>query len=56
MEEYEIELAMKMISYAVFSSNEAQDLKIGDVKYHLRFFFTNEVLNEAQRHLTTAST
>jgi len=56
MEEYEIDLAMKMLSYVAFGSTEAQDLKVCDVKYHLRFFFTQEVMDEAQRRLTTRST
>ncbi len=56
MEEHEIELAIKMLTYAVFTSKQSQDLKAQDVIYHLRFFFSADVLDEAKRRITTAST
>lgn len=56
MKEYEITLAMKMITYSIFcSQEEIKNSKVGDVIYKLSQFFSQEVLDEAKSRLIKAN-
>lgn len=55
MNEQIIDLAEKMLMYCVFSDEEVKNATPKELTLKLRYFFSQEVLDEAIKRITTKS-
>lgn len=51
LEKLEVDLAIRMLTYAAFQSEMAANLKADEIINHLRVFFTDDVIEKAKGRL-----
>lgn len=52
MNEYEIELCIKLISYSFWSCEKTKNKKLYEIREYIENFFDKEIIDEAMERLT----